>query len=167
MSASRASRRGRLALIVASSSNGSPSPPAARTVGERRAERSGAVSPPSRSCVRISGEWGSARKNRRRQSLHQVRRLVGLEGRIAAEELVTAVAAQHDGHLAASHLGQAIDGQERAVHERLIEKIARPLEELGGIGGRELDLRVLRLAGPGYRVCERPLIVAPLGEAEN
>ena len=61
------------------------------------------------------------RAGRPRQAAVEAGRPFGLEGRIAGQKLVGAVAAQHDLDRAPGKAAQEVGGQDRGVPERLVE----------------------------------------------
>src|SRR5882724_5766426 len=94
-------------------------------------------------------------------------RRIGEKGGIAAEDLVTAVAAQRHLDGSSGGPGERILRQERGVGQRLVQKTPDPLHQGQRLGRPEHDLVMLRTEARGDNLREAPLVVARYVEADR
>src|SRR5438132_1513831 len=92
---------------------------------------------------------------------------VGDEGRIPAEELVAAVAAEDHGDGLTGEPGEHVRRQKRAVDEGFVQEAADVVEQGPRVAGREHDLSAVGAALPCDEAGKGPLVVAGLFEAET
>src|SRR5229473_2212160 len=100
-------------------------------------------------------------------ALHPLHSALSQKCGVPAEDLVTAVSAQHHAHGLPSRLRQLDQRQKRAIDQRLIEQVARTVQESEGVLRGKLDFRVVGAAVPGHGTREPALIVARLGKPET
>src|SRR5260370_40581510 len=100
-------------------------------------------------------------------ALHPLHSALSQKRGVPAEDLVTAVSAQHHAHGLPSRLRQLDQRQKRAIDQRLIEQVARAVQESEGVLRGKLDFRVVGAAVPGHGTREPALNVARLGKTET